>query len=190
MPVNLAVLKLNEQGTLDKMKNKWWYDKGECGFKDSTNKVSRTCLWVRSSHLALNTHCSRVGATRRAVPLHGEEEEGVVGGVWWGPTSVAPFQIEPQTFKKPTRKGAGVSVGPSVRLFVRLSRISRKLHPTPKLHKVETMGCTAAHLFCVHVFVSEVPEGLARNIAVNAFIPPFPSPVSSSLTADSAKWKT
>lgn len=40
MPVNLAVLKLNEQGTLDKMKNKWWYDKGECGFKDSTNKVS------------------------------------------------------------------------------------------------------------------------------------------------------
>jgi len=40
VPVNLAVLKLNEQGTLDKMKNKWWYDKGECGFKDSTNKVS------------------------------------------------------------------------------------------------------------------------------------------------------
>lgn len=93
MPVNLAVLKLNEQGTLDKMKNKWWYDKGECGFKDSTNKVSRTCLWVRSStlssHLALNTHCRRIGATQRAISLHGEEEEGVVGGVWWGPTSVA-----------------------------------------------------------------------------------------------------
>ncbi|XP_073505945.1 glutamate receptor 1 isoform X5 [Phyllobates terribilis] len=30
-PVNLAVLKLNEQGLLDKLKNKWWYDKGECG---------------------------------------------------------------------------------------------------------------------------------------------------------------
>uniref|UniRef100_A0A8C7Z1T5 Glutamate receptor n=1 Tax=Oryzias sinensis TaxID=183150 RepID=A0A8C7Z1T5_9TELE len=29
--VNLAVLKLNEQGLLDKLKNKWWYDKGECG---------------------------------------------------------------------------------------------------------------------------------------------------------------
>ncbi|KAI4897877.1 hypothetical protein NFI96_032848, partial [Prochilodus magdalenae] len=28
--VNLAVLKLNEQGLLDKLKNKWWYDKGEC----------------------------------------------------------------------------------------------------------------------------------------------------------------
>ncbi|KAI3373564.1 hypothetical protein L3Q82_022152 [Scortum barcoo] len=26
--VNLAVLKLNEQGLLDKLKNKWWYDKG------------------------------------------------------------------------------------------------------------------------------------------------------------------
>uniref|UniRef100_A0A4W6CWZ2 Glutamate receptor n=1 Tax=Lates calcarifer TaxID=8187 RepID=A0A4W6CWZ2_LATCA len=41
--VNLAVLKLNEQGLLDKLKNKWWYDKGECGSgggesKDSTNK--------------------------------------------------------------------------------------------------------------------------------------------------------
>uniref|UniRef100_A0A3Q2EDS7 Glutamate receptor, ionotropic, AMPA 1a n=1 Tax=Cyprinodon variegatus TaxID=28743 RepID=A0A3Q2EDS7_CYPVA len=34
IPVNLAVLKLNEQATLDKLKNKWWYDKGECGSKD------------------------------------------------------------------------------------------------------------------------------------------------------------
>nr|AAI62620.1 Glutamate receptor, ionotropic, AMPA 4b [Danio rerio] len=30
-PVNLAVLKLSESGILDKLKNKWWYDKGECG---------------------------------------------------------------------------------------------------------------------------------------------------------------
>lgn len=93
MPVNLAVLKLNEQGTLDKMKNKWWYDKGECGFKDSTNKVSRTCLWVRSStlssHLALNTHRRRVCTAQRAVSLHGEEEERAVGGDWWAATSVA-----------------------------------------------------------------------------------------------------
>uniref|UniRef100_A0A673B5V9 Glutamate receptor n=1 Tax=Sphaeramia orbicularis TaxID=375764 RepID=A0A673B5V9_9TELE len=44
LPVNLAVLKLNEQGTLDKMKNKWWYDKGECGFKDSTNKEKTSAL--------------------------------------------------------------------------------------------------------------------------------------------------
>lgn len=39
-PVNLAVLKLSEQGILDKLKNKWWYDKGECGTKDSGSKVS------------------------------------------------------------------------------------------------------------------------------------------------------
>lgn len=38
--VNLAVLKLNEQAVLDKLKNKWWYDKGECGHKDSGRKVS------------------------------------------------------------------------------------------------------------------------------------------------------
>uniref|UniRef100_A0A8C9XXB9 Glutamate receptor n=1 Tax=Sander lucioperca TaxID=283035 RepID=A0A8C9XXB9_SANLU len=40
IPVNLAVLKLNEQAILDKLKNKWWYDKGECGHKDSGRKVS------------------------------------------------------------------------------------------------------------------------------------------------------
>ncbi|MGH0167935.1 UNVERIFIED_CONTAM: hypothetical protein FKN15_053743 [Acipenser sinensis] len=39
-PVNLAVLKLSEQGTLDKLKNKWWYDKGECGAKDSGSKMT------------------------------------------------------------------------------------------------------------------------------------------------------
>ncbi|XP_016365626.1 glutamate receptor 4-like [Sinocyclocheilus rhinocerous] len=37
-PVNLAVLKLSESGVLDKLKNKWWYDKGECGPKDSGSK--------------------------------------------------------------------------------------------------------------------------------------------------------
>uniref|UniRef100_A0A3B3U021 Glutamate receptor n=1 Tax=Poecilia latipinna TaxID=48699 RepID=A0A3B3U021_9TELE len=38
-PVNLAVLKLSEAGVLDKLKNKWWYDKGECGPKDSGSKA-------------------------------------------------------------------------------------------------------------------------------------------------------
>uniref|UniRef100_A0A8C9U7F8 Glutamate receptor n=1 Tax=Scleropages formosus TaxID=113540 RepID=A0A8C9U7F8_SCLFO len=38
--VNLAVLKLNEQGLLDKLKNKWWYDKGECGSGGGGSKVS------------------------------------------------------------------------------------------------------------------------------------------------------
>ncbi|XP_043925424.1 glutamate receptor 1 isoform X1 [Protopterus annectens] len=45
-PVNLAVLKLNEQGLLDKLKNKWWYDKGECGSAggDSKDKTSALSL--------------------------------------------------------------------------------------------------------------------------------------------------
>uniref|UniRef100_A0A6Q2X2D9 Glutamate receptor n=1 Tax=Esox lucius TaxID=8010 RepID=A0A6Q2X2D9_ESOLU len=42
--VNLAVLKLNEQGVLDKLKNKWWYDKGECGTKDSGSKEKTSAL--------------------------------------------------------------------------------------------------------------------------------------------------
>uniref|UniRef100_A0A670J293 Glutamate ionotropic receptor AMPA type subunit 2 n=1 Tax=Podarcis muralis TaxID=64176 RepID=A0A670J293_PODMU len=37
--VNLAVLKLNEQGLLDKLKNKWWYDKGECGSGGGDSKM-------------------------------------------------------------------------------------------------------------------------------------------------------
>ncbi|KAM9332794.1 LOW QUALITY PROTEIN: glutamate receptor 1-like [Pholidichthys leucotaenia] len=44
--VNLAVLKLNEQGLLDKLKNRWWYDKGECGIGggDSKDKTSALSL--------------------------------------------------------------------------------------------------------------------------------------------------
>uniref|UniRef100_A0A3P8VC89 Glutamate receptor n=1 Tax=Cynoglossus semilaevis TaxID=244447 RepID=A0A3P8VC89_CYNSE len=42
--VNLAVLKLNEQAVLDKLKNKWWYDKGECGHKDSGRKDKTSAL--------------------------------------------------------------------------------------------------------------------------------------------------
>ncbi|XP_005161396.1 glutamate receptor 1b isoform X1 [Danio rerio] len=44
IPVNLAVLKLNEQAVLDKLKNKWWYDKGECGSKDSARKDKTSAL--------------------------------------------------------------------------------------------------------------------------------------------------
>ena len=49
-PVNLAVLKLSEQGVLDKLKNKWWYDKGECGAKDSGSKVSRCRVTRKKPH--------------------------------------------------------------------------------------------------------------------------------------------
>ena len=51
IPVNLAVLKLNEQAVLDKLKNKWWYDKGECGSKDSGRKVSLQAETVTTQHL-------------------------------------------------------------------------------------------------------------------------------------------
>eukprot|EP00063_Salmo_salar_P079660 XP_014054495.1 PREDICTED: glutamate receptor 2-like isoform X2 [Salmo salar] len=44
IPVNLAVLKLNEQAVLDKLKNKWWYDKGECGSNDSGRKDKTSAL--------------------------------------------------------------------------------------------------------------------------------------------------
>ncbi|XP_055783605.1 glutamate receptor 3-like isoform X3 [Salvelinus fontinalis] len=54
-PVNLAVLKLSEQGILDKLKNKWWYDKGECGTKDSGSKVSR----CRSTVLIPSVHMNK-----------------------------------------------------------------------------------------------------------------------------------
>ncbi|XP_017655898.1 glutamate receptor 1 isoform X2 [Nannospalax galili] len=43
-PVNLAVLKLSEQGVLDKLKSKWWYDKGQCGSKDSGSKDKTSAL--------------------------------------------------------------------------------------------------------------------------------------------------
>uniref|UniRef100_UPI00358E4D65 glutamate receptor 4-like n=1 Tax=Myxine glutinosa TaxID=7769 RepID=UPI00358E4D65 len=42
--VNLAVLKLNEQGLLDKFKNKWWFDKGECGRGGGESKEKTSAL--------------------------------------------------------------------------------------------------------------------------------------------------
>uniref|UniRef100_A0A8C7L0Q3 Glutamate receptor n=1 Tax=Oncorhynchus kisutch TaxID=8019 RepID=A0A8C7L0Q3_ONCKI len=55
--VNLAVLKLNEQGLLDKLKNKWWYDKGECGSGGGErSKVSHsgTHTYTKTSALSLS----------------------------------------------------------------------------------------------------------------------------------------
>lgn len=53
IPVNLAVLKLNEQAILDKLKNRWWYDKGECEHKDSGRKVSSGGRSTLSRHHVL-----------------------------------------------------------------------------------------------------------------------------------------
>ncbi|PWA14617.1 hypothetical protein CCH79_00017595, partial [Gambusia affinis] len=52
-PVNLAVLKLNEQGLLDKLKNRWWYDMGECGIGGGDSKV-RSPIPVNLAVLKLN----------------------------------------------------------------------------------------------------------------------------------------
>lgn len=62
-PVNLAVLKLSEQGTLDKLKNKWWYDKGECGTKDSGSKVSRCRSFYTKMHFDQTFICKHLWHT-------------------------------------------------------------------------------------------------------------------------------
>ncbi|KAI6079845.1 Glutamate receptor [Aix galericulata] len=54
-----GVLKLNEQGLLDKLKNKWWYDKGECGSGGGDSKilykVNATASWPH--HIFLLGNC-------------------------------------------------------------------------------------------------------------------------------------
>ena len=62
-PVNLAVLKLSEAGVLDKLKNKWWYDKGECGPKDSGSKVSLQQPGSLPSSFCLYAHLYNAGST-------------------------------------------------------------------------------------------------------------------------------
>uniref|UniRef100_H3CE37 Uncharacterized protein n=1 Tax=Tetraodon nigroviridis TaxID=99883 RepID=H3CE37_TETNG len=57
--VNLAVLKLSEAGVLDKLKNKWWYDKGECGPKDSGSKIRGLPL---ANLIFFLVHCGVNGA--------------------------------------------------------------------------------------------------------------------------------
>ena len=73
-PVNLAVLKLNEQGLLDKLKNKWWYDKGECGSGGGDSKVRaslvthRLLVGFRVTGRPTTQH-SALGARARSGPL-------------------------------------------------------------------------------------------------------------------------
>uniref|UniRef100_A0ABI7X2A6 Glutamate receptor n=1 Tax=Felis catus TaxID=9685 RepID=A0ABI7X2A6_FELCA len=51
--VNLAVLKLNEQGLLDKLKNKWWYDKGECGSGGGDSKMTLSDAMRNKARLSI-----------------------------------------------------------------------------------------------------------------------------------------
>ena len=60
-PVNLAVLKLNEQGLLDKLKNKWWYDKGECGSGGGDSKVRASMINPAGNPPPLGVEAGTVG---------------------------------------------------------------------------------------------------------------------------------
>ncbi|XP_065316839.1 glutamate receptor 2-like isoform X2 [Gordionus sp. m RMFG-2023] len=42
--ITFAVLKLREDGDLQKLKNKWWYDKGECGPNTGTSDIAKNEL--------------------------------------------------------------------------------------------------------------------------------------------------
>ena len=38
-PINLAILQLREEGFLDELKTRWWYDRSECGGTTGGSKV-------------------------------------------------------------------------------------------------------------------------------------------------------
>ncbi|XP_010782252.1 glutamate receptor 1-like [Notothenia coriiceps] len=65
-PVNLAVLKLNEQGLLDKLKNKWWYDKGECGSGGGDSKVRASLINPAGNPPPLGVGSCGEGGNRQA----------------------------------------------------------------------------------------------------------------------------
>jgi len=56
--VTLAVLELIESGRLQKMRNEWWFDRGECSGKDGPPKKVRTSQQFTLSriHLAAFYH--------------------------------------------------------------------------------------------------------------------------------------
>ena len=41
--INLAVLQLREEGVLDELKTKWWYDRSECGHINSVAAKVKFC---------------------------------------------------------------------------------------------------------------------------------------------------
>lgn len=51
--ISLAVLELHEEGTLTKLKQKWWFDKGECGPRDGSSKVNTVEFYNRKNVLNL-----------------------------------------------------------------------------------------------------------------------------------------
>ena len=84
--VNLAVLKLNEQGLLDKLKNKWWYDKGECGSGGGDSKVSPSEKVMGNS--MRNQVSSSSAQCRPGTPPHALLDRAIEWPGFW--TSLSP----------------------------------------------------------------------------------------------------
>jgi hypothetical protein len=53
-PINLAVLQLREEGYLDELKTKWWFDRSECGNSGGGSKVSVFFFFLIIFFLNLN----------------------------------------------------------------------------------------------------------------------------------------
>lgn len=43
-PINLAVLQLKEEGVLEELKTKWWFDRSECGNAQGSKDSKQTPL--------------------------------------------------------------------------------------------------------------------------------------------------
>lgn len=65
--INLAVLELLEKGDLQQLKNRWWYDKGECTPDDGSVSNLQTQLTACISHRDM--YQVSVMAARMVVPI-------------------------------------------------------------------------------------------------------------------------
>ncbi|KAK2083788.1 hypothetical protein P7K49_039024 [Saguinus oedipus] len=121
--VNLAVLKLNEQGLLDKLKNKWWYDKGECGSGGGDSKVSLnvTTTGTPTNRIALSVlHIDEKAAIvfhkRRLQEIDFSKNYLPRGGLWMGHIRlfllyllsiwIDPQTLEPASLKQENHQGS------------------------------------------------------------------------------------
>ena len=49
-PINLAILQLREEGYLDELKTRWWFDRSECG-GNAGSSVNREFFFEKSFYL-------------------------------------------------------------------------------------------------------------------------------------------
>jgi len=62
VPVSLAVLQLKENGDLQKLHKKWWYDKGECA-PENDGKVRQGFFSLHISASLIQSLCSTIVST-------------------------------------------------------------------------------------------------------------------------------